>query len=172
MPTQRFLAVAAAAMQLAPPCSALAVAATVTQLRTSAFACDSGPYAVVLPQHYPSLHVIGKHKWTDIESRSTGDVTSTTRRIEYVGMAADVLLSNAAPNAYKLLALDVSSRRWNIGPLSVGQNPWRSVKDSALDGVSQEGTIEVIGTKDSARIVVRGGRVDRVSYKCSAANTK
>ncbi len=143
-----------------------------TQLRTSVFACDSGPYAVVLPKHYPSLHVIGKHQWTDMESRSAGDVASTIRRIEYIGMTADVVLSSAAPNAYKLVALDVSSRRWNIGPLSVGQDPWRSVKDSALDGISQDGQIEIIGTKDSARLVVRRGRIDKVSYNCPAVTMK
>ena len=166
--TQRFLFVGTAAIQLAALCGT----AVATQVRTPAFACDSGPYAVVLPKHYPSLHVIGKHKWTDIESRSLGIGTSTTRRIEYIGMTADVLLTSAAPNEYRLLALEVSSRRWNIGPLSVGQNPWKSVKDTALDGVSQDGLLEVIGTKDSALLLVRGGRIDKVSYKCPAANTK
>lgn len=156
---------AAAALWLAAPASP----ATVTQLRVSTFACDSGPYAVVLPRHYPTLHVIGRHRTTDLVSGSAGQVTSTTRRIEYIGMTADVLLSSAEPNAYKLLALDAISRRWNIGPLSVGQNPWRSVKDPALDGVIQDGTIEILGTRDSVRLVVRGARIDTVSYRCPLA---
>ena len=168
MRTQGLRLVVAVAMQLAALCST----ASATQIRSLAFACDSGPYAVVLPKHYPTLHVIGKNKWADLEARPVGAEASTTRRIEYFGMTAEVLLSSASPNAYKLLALDVSSRRWNIGPLSVGQNPWRSVKDTALDGVSQEGTLEVVGAKHSALLQLRGGKVDKVSYRCPVANKR
>lgn len=143
-----------------------AVAATI---RSPAFACDAGPYAVVLPKHYPTLHVIGKHTWADRAARTDGAGASTIRRIEYVGMTAELALSAQTPNAYRLLALDVSSRRWNIGPLSVGQNPWRSVKDPALEGASHDGTLEIVGATDSALLQVRGGRIDRVSYRCPAA---
>jgi hypothetical protein len=168
MHTHRSLLAGAVAAQLAALCGTCMA----TEVRTSAFSCESGPYAVVLPKHYPTLHVIGKHKWADVETRSDGSGTSTTRRIEYIGMTADVMLSSARPNAYKLLALEVSSRRWNIGPLSVGQNPRKSVEDKALSGVSQDGVLEIIGAKDSATLILRGGRVDRVSYKCSSANTR
>ena len=161
----RLLPVVSTAILLSVTCGY----ATATQIRVPAFACDSGPYAVVLPKHYPTMHVIGKHKWTDIETHGIGGVTSTARRIEYTGMTADLLLSSGTPNAYRLLALDVTSRRWNIGPLSVGQNPWRSVKDSALEGVSQDGSIEILGASDSVRLLVRGGRIDQVSYRCPAA---
>ena len=152
--------------------AALCTAASAVQIRSAAFACDTGPYAVVLPKHYPTLHVIGKHKWTDLESPSTGAAALTNRRIEYVGMTAEVSLSNSAPNTYRLLALDVSSRRWNVGPLSVGQNPWRTVKDPALDGIAQDGTLEVIGARDSALLQLRGGKVDKVSYKCPPPNAR
>jgi hypothetical protein len=118
------------------------------------------------------LHVIGKHRWADIGSRSIGSSTWTTRRIEYFGMTADVQLSSATPNAYRLLALDVTSRRWHIGPLSVGQNLWRSVKDPALEGVGQDGALEVLGSRDSARLIVRGGRIDKVTYTCVGADPK
>jgi hypothetical protein len=143
-----------------------------TRIRAAAMACDVGPYAVVLPRHYPSLHVIGKHQWTDIESRSVGGVTSTRRRIAYYGMTAEVLLSSAAPNAYRLLALEVISRRWHIGPLSVGHNPWRTVKDRSLEGVSQDGVVELVGARDSVQLTLRGGRVDKVSYQCASVSEK
>jgi hypothetical protein len=152
--------------------AALCSTAGAAQIRSSAFACDTGPYAVVLPKHYPTLHVIGKHTWVDLDARPAGAGASTTRRIEYVGMTADVLLSRATPNAYRLLSLDVSSRRWNIGPLSVGQNPWRSVKDAALQGANQDGTLEVVGAKDSALLQLRGGKIDTVSYRCPVGNTR
>ena len=168
MRVQRLLRTVLAAVLLSAPCDY----AKATQIRTSAFACDSGPYAVVLPKYYPTLHKIGKHKWTDIQSHSIGGLSSTTRRIEYIGMTADVLLSSGTPDTYRLLALDVSSRRWEIGPLSVGQNPWRSVKDSALDGVSRDGSIEIIGTSDSVLLLVRGGRIDQVRYRCPAAGAR
>lgn len=157
---------------MAIPLAALCGTGMATQVRAPAFSCSSGPYAVVLPQHYPTLHVIGKHKWTDIETRSLGAETLTTRRIEYIGMIADVSLSSATPNAYRLLALEVSSRRWDVGPLSVGRNPWRSVDDKAITGASQEGALEILGTKDSAILLVRGGRIDKVNYKCPAAHAK
>lgn len=140
-----------------------------TQIQTPAFSCDSGPYAVVLPKHYPTLHVIGKHQWTDIETRSINKETMTTRRIEYIGMRADVSLSSVAPNAYKLLSLEVSSLRWNIGPLSVGQNPWKSVNDKAIRDANKNGTLEIVGTKDSVTLVLREGRIDKVSYRCPPA---
>ena len=143
--------------------------ARAAQVQIAAFACESGPYAAVLPKHYPTLHVIGKHKATDIDVRETPTGTATTRRIEYIGMTAEVLLSSREPNSYKLVSLDVSSRRWHIGPMAVGSNPWRTVKDSGLTGVSQDGAHELIGPRDSATILVRGGRVDRVSYKCAPA---
>jgi hypothetical protein len=103
--------------------AALCSTACAAQIRSSAFACDTGPYAVVLPKHYPTLHVIGKHTWVDLDARPAGAGASTTRRIEYVGMTADVLLSRATPNAYRLLSLDVSSRRWNIGPCPWARTP-------------------------------------------------
>ena len=124
------------------------------------------PYAIVLPRHYPTLLVIGRNKATELEPRVEGAATLTTRRIEHIGMSLEVQVSSARPNAYRLLSLDVSSLRWNVGPLSVGRNPWRTISDPALEGVGQDGTIELLGRQDSARLLVRQGRVDRVSYRC------
>lgn len=152
----------AAAVALA--LGALPVAAT--PLKVSTFACEAGPYAAVLPKHYPSLHVIGKHTWTDLRTQSLGATTLITRRIDYIGMSATVQMDASTPDRYRLLALDVSSRRWNVGPMSVGRDPWRTVDDSALKAAPRDGVIELQGPRDAARLVVRGGRVDRVRYEC------
>lgn len=141
--------------------------ARAAQVQIAAFACESGPYAAVLPRHYPTLHMIGRHQATDLDVRASPAGTTTVRRIEYIGMTAEVLLSSREPNAYRLVSLDVSSRRWHVGPLSVGNNPWRTVNDPGLNGVSQDGTHELVGPRDSATLRVRAGRIDRVSYTCA-----
>lgn len=152
----------AVVVQLAATC----IAAGAVQVRSASFSCDAGPYAIVLPRHYPTLLVIGRNKITDLESRTVGATTITTRRIEHIGLRMDVTISSAEPNAYKLSSLDVYSLRWNVGPLSVGRNPWRSINDPALDGVKQDGTVELLGSRDSAVLLVRSGRIDKVSYRC------
>ena len=130
-------------------------------------ACDSGPYAVILPKHYPSLHGIGRHKVTDLEVRRLGSATVTHRRIEYAGLRLEVRRSPSQPDAYQLLALEATSRRWNIGPLSVGRNPWRGLREPALDGVSLNGTLELAGKSDRVLLNLNDGRVESVEYKCS-----
>ena len=160
---RRAAARAALATLLLGVCSG-ASAATIA---APAFACESGPYAVVLPRHYPSLHVIGKHKTIELDTRREGTATLITRRIEYIGMTAEVQLSSALPTAYRLLSLDVNSRRWNIGPLSVGRNPRQSVDDKALAGAAPEGTLQINGPREHAVLTLRGGRIESVSYRCA-----
>lgn len=151
----------------AMPLAAWCLPTLAAPLAVSTFACEGGPYAAVLPRHYPSLHVIGRHTWVDVSTRTVGATTLTTRRIEYIGMSATVLLDSSAPDRYRLLALDVNSRRWNVGPMSVGRDPWRTVNDAALKAAPRDGSIELQGPRDAAFIVVRGGRIDRVRYQCS-----
>lgn len=139
---------------------------TAAVIQAPAFACASGPYAVVLPRHYPSLHVIGKHTVVELGSQAVGSATLTGRRIAYVGMTAEVTVSSATPTAYRLESLDVISRRWNIGPLSVGQNPWRTVNDTALNDAAKDGQHRLVGPRDQALLTVRAGRIDAVSYRC------
>ncbi len=150
------------------PFAAIAAGPSAPALKVplASMACDSGPYAVVLPRHYPSLHVIGRHQWRDLSVRPDGTGTLTHRRIDYTGLSLELQLRSATPDRYRLLALDVNSRRWELGPLSVGRNPWRSIDEPALAGRNQDGVLELVGPKDSVRLVLRGGRVDSASYRC------
>lgn len=145
------------------------IGAHAATIRAPAFACESGPYGVVLPRHYPSLHVIGKHKTVEVDTRPQGAATLSTRRIEYIGMTAEVQVSSAQPTAYRLLSLDVTSRRWNIGPLSVGRNPRQSVDDKAMEGAATEGSHQINGPLDHAVLTLRSGRIETVSYRCAGA---
>ncbi len=142
-----------------PPAPALTVP-------LASMACDSGPYAVVLPRHYPTLHGIGRHQFRDLSVRPDGTGTLTHRRIDYTGLSLELQRRSADPDRYRLLALEVNSRRWNVGPLSVGRSPWRSIDEPALAGRNQDGHLELVGPKDSVRLVLRGGRVDSASYRC------
>lgn len=135
-------------------------------IELASFACEEGPYAAMLPKHYPTLHVIGKHSWQDLSRRTDGDRTWTTRRIVYIGMAATVELDSLAPNQYVLKGLEVSSRRWAVGPLSVGRDASRTIGSAAVKNLPRDGKVELKGPHGNAQLVLRGGRIDSVHYRC------
>jgi hypothetical protein len=137
-----------------------------------AFACDTGPYAVILPKYYPTLHGIGRHTFTDLEVRTQGPAGVTTRRIEYYGLRLDVRIASNQPNVYQLLGAEVKSRRWSIGRLSVGQSPWRQVREPALEQVSLNGPVELVGKTDTVLLVLLNGRVESADFRCGAAGTR
>ena len=136
------------------------------------FACRSGKYAITLMTHYPSLRGIGQARVHELEVRQRdGGVTETVRRFEYTGMTLEVLVSSAEPSRYVLLAADVSSRRWNIGRLSVGQHPWRWGREKSLSQTPLQGWVELLGSDGSVQLRLAGGRVERVRYNCPLPRT-
>lgn len=149
------LAVAAAPGQAAP-----------VKVAADWFACDSGDYAISLPKHYPSLHGIGKHQVIDLEVQQQGAVRVTDRRIVYIGMRLDLRIVSDDPTRYRLREAEVTSRRWNIGRLSVGQNPWRWRSEAVLDKVALDGPIELVGKTDAVLLQMRGGRIESASFRC------
>jgi hypothetical protein len=132
------------------------------------FSCSSGKYALTLPRHYPSLRVIGSHRVLDIESQSQGGVTRATRRFQYIGMRLDVRVSSDAPDRYQMLSAEAISRRWNIGKLSVGSDPWwwPWSREPELAKVTLDGVIKLQGPSDSAVLQLSKGRIDKVMYSC------
>lgn len=146
-----------------------APAAGITQVPADWFSCRSGKYAVTLSTHYPSLHGIGRHKVFEVEVRKRDGTTETTRRFEYIGLKLEVLVSSADPSRYVLLTAESTSRRWNIGRLSVGEKPWRWGREKSLAQTPLEGSIELVGQGESVTLRLTDGRVDRVKYLCNAA---
>lgn len=148
-----------------------AQAAEPRSVRLDDFSCTSGRYAVVLPQHYPTLHVIGRHQVTDLERRGSGAAAVTRRRIDYIGLRLELLRAEAQPNEYRVTQLDVISRRWAIGELSVGDRPWFWPwrRDPALADVVLDGALELAGPVDRVRLTLRDGRIVTTHYTCGSA---
>lgn len=146
----------AAAAPAQPPAQAITLGSV---------SCTRGPLAVQLPRHYPTLHKIGRHTWTDLARHSGPAGAVTTRRIEYIGLRLDLRLSSAAPDRYELVELEVWSRRWAVGPLSVGQ-PLRHASGEAARAAPDDGRVELVGPEASVELVLRQGRVERATYRC------
>lgn len=143
-------------------------AAAVVKVAAEGFSCRSGKYAVTLATHFPSLHGIGRHQVAELETRQRdGGVTEKVYRFDYIGLRLDVRVSSTDPSRYVLLAADASSRRWNIGPLSVGTKPWRWGREKWLSQTPLEGWVELVGAGESVQLLLSDGRVDRVRYLCS-----
>ena len=109
-------------------------------------ACQTGPYAVTLPQHYPTLHKIGRHQVTELGAGVLASAPVTLRRIEYSGMVLDVAVSDREPNRYTLLELSASSRRWHIGRLTgVAPAPFSLLQRNGRAPVHRNGGDAVLG---------------------------
>ena len=154
---------------LLPPAAAQPAAAPV-RVTIDAVSCRSGRYAPVLPQHFPTLRGIGRHEWTELERRSVGGDTLTRQRVNYIGMRLELLHRASRPNAYELLLMEVGSRRWHVGALSVGRRPWASEPDPALSRVALDGELELAGPRDRAALRLRDGRIETVRWVCAAAD--
>ena len=147
---------------------ALPILAEPVRVSADWFACHEGKYAFVLSNHYPSLFKIGRHKVTELESVATGQTTVKKHRVQYIGMRMDVLVSSENPTRYQLLEAEVFSRRWSIGRLSVGENPWRWGREASLSQTDLTGEIELLGTSDSVSLQLDAGRILRATYKCKS----
>lgn len=131
------------------------------------FACRSGKYAVTLSSHYPSLFNIGRHRVADTALRLADGTVVPVRRFRYFGLELDVLVSARDPSRYLLVRADVSSRRWNLGALSVGQKPWRWGREKSLRPTPLEGWIELAGSDgDTVTLLMNDGRVERAVFHC------
>jgi hypothetical protein len=161
---RRALTVLAGAMLLAP----LSGLAAPVRVVVDGYACHSGRYALILPQHAPSLRNIGRHRVVELGSETRDGVSWARRRLEYNGLALEILERADQPARYVLVALEATSRRWHLGALSVAATPWRGAPDPALQGVALEGEIQLAGPRDTATVRLSGGRVQRLSVRCAA----
>lgn len=157
------LVLAASAASAQPP--------AVMKVAADWFSCRGGKYAVTLATHYPSLRGIGRHKVFELEVRQRDGATETLRRFEYIGLKLEVLVSSTDPSRYVLLSAEASSRRWNIGRLSVGERPWRWGREKSLAQTPLDGWIELVGQGESVTLMLTDGRVDKVKYLCPAGRT-
>lgn len=146
--------------------SAAALAAEPVRVPVEWLACDDGKYAVTLPRHYPSLRNIGKHRITVLGTRGT----LTLQRLQFIGMRVDVLLHPEEPHRYRLVELESTSRRWNIGRFSVGTRPWIWWPEKELKDLRLHGPIELIGRNDHVAVEFNNERVVTVSYRCAAGS--
>lgn len=151
---------------LSAVCNAAAQPAA-TKVPAEWFACRSGKYAVTLSTHYPSLRGIGRHKVVELEVRQRDGATETLRRFDYIGLRLEVWVSSAEPSRYVLQSAEASSRRWNIGRLSVGERPWRWGREKSLANTPLDGAVELVGQGESVTLLLSDGRIDRVRYRCS-----
>ncbi len=162
--SRRCLAALAWAMLLAP----LAGRAAPVRVDVDGYACHSGRYALTLPQHAPSLRNIGRHRVVELGTETHGGTVWVRRRLEYTGLTLEILERPEQPARYVLVALEATSRRWHLGPLSVAATPWRSAPDPALQGVALEGEVRLVGPRDAATVRLSAGRVQRLSVRCAA----
>lgn len=136
------------------------------------FSCSSGSYAFAIADHYPTLLNIGRHRVLQLDERQQGNERLSQRRIEYIGMTLELMVSSLEPTRYRLLRAEVWSRRWNIGRLSVGRRPWLSEPEPGLAPTALNGTLELAGPIDTATLRLNEGRVDRVVFQCADKGPK
>ena len=153
-------------MTVLTPLAAAQTAASPARVAIDAVSCRGGRYAPVLPQHFPTLRGIGRHEWTELDRRSVGGDTVTRYRATYIGMKLELQHRASQPNAYELLLMEVGSRRWHVGPLSVGRRPWASDPDPALARVALDGELELLGPTHRVTLRLRDGRVEAVRWDC------
>ena len=132
-------------------------------------ACDSGPYALKLPQTYAELRKLGTLKAERLV-REDDLAEYKARYVDLIfnGLRLGVVTYSNDPEHYQITSAEIRSSQWRIAPFRTGHPLPPRVGDIETKTLSSSATVEFSGEEDTLRVKLSGRRVSSLTYLCVA----
>ena len=130
--------------------------------------CDSGPYALKLPDTYDELRKIGGLKGEKLlREQDFGTYRARYRDLLFNGLRLAVVTYSNDPKKYQVVSAEIRSPQWKIaGPFRQGQVLPVRVGDVETKTIRSGATIEFSGAEDTVRVRLVGRKVSVLTYLC------
>ena len=130
--------------------------------------CDSGPYALKLPDTYDELRKIGGLKGEKLlREQDFGTYRARYRDLLFNGLRLGVVTYSNDEEHYQVTSAEIRSPQWRIaGPFRQGQALPPRVGDVDTKGLRGTTTVEFSGDEDTVRIKLKGRRISALTYLC------
>jgi len=130
--------------------------------------CDSGPYALKLPDTYDGLRKLGGLKGEKLlREQDLGTYRARYRDLLFNGLRLAVVTYSNDPEKYQVVSAEIRSPHWKIaGPFRQGQVLPARVGDVETKTIRSGATVEFSGTEDTVRVRLVGRKVSVLTYLC------
>ena len=130
--------------------------------------CDSGPYALKLPDTYDELRKLGGLKGEKLlREQDLGTYRARYRDLLFNGLRLAVVTYSNDPKKYQVVSAEIRSPQWKIaGPFRQGQVLPVRVGDVETKTIRSGATIEFSGAEDTVRVRLVGRKVSVLTYLC------
>ena len=130
--------------------------------------CDSGPYALKLPETYDALRKIGPLKGEKlVREQDRGTYRARFREMQFNGLRLGVVTYSNDPEKYQVVSAEIRSPHWKIaGPFRQGAALPARVGDVETKTLRSGSTVEFSGAEDTVRVRLVGRKVSVLTYLC------
>ena len=130
--------------------------------------CDSGPYALKLPETYDGLRKIAGFKGEKLlRERDLGDYKAAYRDLFFNGLRLGVVTYSNDPAKYQVVLAEIRSSQWKIaGPFRPGHALPPRVGDVDTKSLRSSSTVEFSGAEDTVRVRLSGRKISVLTYLC------
>ncbi|MBV9191958.1 MAG: hypothetical protein JOZ85_15835 [Betaproteobacteria bacterium] len=130
--------------------------------------CDSGPYALKLPETYDALRKIGPLKGEKLlREQDHGTYRARYRDLQFNGLRLNVVTYSNDPEKFQVVFAEIRSPHWKIaGPFRQGAALPVRVGDVETKTIRSSATVEFSGAEDTVRVRLVGRKVSSVTYLC------
>jgi len=130
--------------------------------------CDSGPYALKLPETYDGLRkLVGFKGEKLLRERDVGDYKTAYHDLFYNGLKLGVVTYSNDPGKYQVVLAEIRSSQWKIaGPFRTGYALPPRVGDVDTKLVKSSSTVEFSGAEDTVRVRLSGRKISVLTYLC------
>ena len=133
------------------------------------FSCQDGPLALKLPTTLPKIMALGAVlKSKDSPPQNYTDYKVTERWLQFQGLDISFFVFSNNSNRYLLSSVKVTSERWNISPIRVGQIAKKRLTRDGWPEVPFDGKWELGGDANTLSVSVSKGIITDFSYSCDA----
>ena len=130
--------------------------------------CDSGPYALKLPDTYDELRKLGGLKGEKLlREQDLGTYRARYRDLLFNGLRLAVVTYSNDPKKYQVVSAEIRSPQWKIaGQFRQGQVLPVRVGDVETKTIRSGATVEFSGAEDTVRVRLVGRKVSVLTYLC------
>ncbi len=131
--------------------------------------CESGPYALKLPNTYAELRKIGALKAERlVREEDLAEYKARYVDLIFNGLRLGVVTYSNDPTHYQVTSAEIRSSQWRIAPFRTGHPLPPRVGDVETRTLHSSATVEFSGEEDTLRVKLSGRRVSVLTYLCVA----
>jgi hypothetical protein len=130
--------------------------------------CDSGPYALKLPETYDALRKLAPLKGEKlVREQDLGSYRARYRDLLFNGLRLGVVTYSNDPEKFQVVSAEIRSPQWKIaGPFRQGYPLPKHVGDVDTKSIRSSSTVEFSGNEDTVRVRLVGRKVSVLTYLC------